>query len=121
MEATLAPLLSIAGTVTLMGRGFIIYVLTNWFGDSSLSPTELPWLVQLIGAILDLAIVLYLMTLLFRRYDLEPTLAEDSVPIMDIDQYIRNADRKSRDLMLAILGISITVPALEVLLSLWLF
>ena len=70
------------------------------------------------------------MTFLFRRYDLEPTLAEDSMPIEAriATLLARNVDQDDRDFYrrmfrgtLAILGISITVPALEVLLSLWLF
>lgn len=124
MEGVLRSTLFLAGVATLVGRYFFLLMLSGlafWFGDSSLSPTELPWLVQLIGVVLDLAIVLYIMTVLFRRYDLEPTLAEDSMPIMDVDQYIRDENRRTFRELLAILGICITVPALEVLLTLYLF
>ncbi len=117
-EYVLAIMLNFAGIATLAAR-FVIVRHSNWFGDSSLSPTELPWLVHPIGVILDLAIVLYLTTVLFRRYKLDA----ENVPIgtRSADQYVRDVNRRIFREMLPMLGLGIIVPALEVSLNLWLY
>lgn len=121
----LASMLGFAGIATLAARFIIIFGLANWFGDSSSSPTGLPWLVYPIGLILDLALVLYLTTVLFRRYELEPDLAENmpfkTLIARNVERFLRNENRGVFRVMLPMLGLGIIVPALEVSLNLWLY